>query len=65
MRNFRVVLRETGEKVLNRTEETSPAERATPKHGLWFHSSMDLAQGLDVLEVPLDTLPGDLWPPTK
>ena len=46
----------------NPTDAPVAVERPAPSHGLWHNSSMDLAQGLDVVEVPLDTLPGDLWP---
>ncbi len=28
--------------------------------GLWRDSSLDLAQGLEVDEIPIDSLPGDL-----
>jgi hypothetical protein len=49
----------------NPTDEPAAVERPAPTHGLWHNSSMDLAQGLDVVEVPLDTLPGELWPPQR
>ena len=35
-------------------------EAARDDSGVWRHSSRDLEQGLDVVEVPIDTLPGDL-----
>ncbi len=36
------------------------ADVPSDEKNAWRHSSLDLEQGLDVVEVPIDSLPGDL-----
>ena len=44
------------------TPEVAPDDApATPdEKNVWRHSSLELEQGLDVMELPFDTLPGDV-----